>query len=246
MVADLYPAASYEPVDYASQASPLIDPLGWVEHVVVGYGDPYWTFENAVSPNRRFSHLWVGRDGTVRQYQRLSEDSWAQGAGNGWTPGTGYWAVETEGYPTEPLTDAQIEALAQWHVWCGAADYVAATPGDRGIGTHQMGGAAWGGHQCPGPIRAGQRSAIIARAQQIRGGDVVTPADIKAIAAEVVQELTGAHATQQVHVPGSAALDPLTDAVSGEWADLALVKAEVASIKTAVAAIAAKLGVPTT
>jgi len=48
-------------------------------------------------------------------------------------------------------------------------DLITDTPGGRGIGTHVMGGAAYGGHTCPGPgPRAGQRAAIIARAQALR------------------------------------------------------------------------------
>jgi hypothetical protein len=35
----------------------------------------------------------------------------------------------------------------------------------RGLGTHSMGGAAWGGHECPGSIRAAQRPLILATAQ---------------------------------------------------------------------------------
>jgi hypothetical protein len=56
---------------------------------------------------------------------------------------------------------------------------IADAPGQPGIGTHQMGGAAYGGHACPGPVRASQRSTIIDLA---RGGgkewfDMPIPAD---------------------------------------------------------------------
>ena len=170
MTADRYPHAAWEPVSYVGDASALINPLGWVEHVQAGDSDPFSTFESAVSPNRRFSHLWVSKGGRVVQYQSLNRDSWAQGGGNGFTPGTGYWAVETEGFPDEALTPEQITALGTWHAWSGTANAVANAPGERGIGTHSMGGAAWGDHPgCPGPIRAAQRPAIIAAAQ---GGDM--------------------------------------------------------------------------
>ncbi len=40
-----------------------------------------------------------------------------------------------------------------------------------------MGGAAWGGHTCPGPgPRAGQRAGIIALAKAIRAGSAPPPA----------------------------------------------------------------------
>ena len=41
-----------------------------------------------------------------------------------------------------------------------------------------MGGAAWGGHTCPGPgPRAGQRYEIISRAKAIRAGQVAWTSD---------------------------------------------------------------------
>ena len=227
MVADLYPAASYEPVDYAGAAGPMQQTvLGWVEHVVVGNGDPWSTFEYAPTGNRRFSDLWFAKDGRVKQYQLLSRGSWAQVAGN-----ATYWSCETEGDPSEPLTPQQIESLAQWHVWCGAADALAETPGDRGIGWNGMGGAAWGGHYgCPGDIRKAQRAAIIARAQQIRGGDMpLTPQDLANIADAV-------ETRYQVHV--GKALETRDQALGD-----VLVRLDAQA--AAIAAIAAKLGVAT-
>lgn len=144
-------------------------PLGWVLHVVVGNGSPFETFHRAVSPSRRFSTLWVAKDGRTEEFAPLDYKSWAQGEGNGL-----YWSVETEGFPTEALTDAQIHTLAKWHVFTGTADHVAATPGEKGIITHSAGGAAWGGHTCPDPApgagpRSKQRAAIIAAAVELRG-----------------------------------------------------------------------------
>lgn len=157
-------------------------PVGWVLHVVVGDGSPFETFSRSKSPNRRFSHLWVAKDGRVEQYAPLTHKSWAQGDGN-----AGYWSVETEGMPTEPLTGPQVDALAAWHAWSGTADLVATRPGDRGIGTHYLGGRAWGGHSCPDPEgqegrgpRSRQRADIIARAVRARqqGGPVAPVAKV--------------------------------------------------------------------
>ena len=167
------------PVSYADQAGP-IGPLGWILHVVVGNGSPWSTFEHAVSPHRRFSHLWVAKDGTAEQYAPLSRQSWAQSAGN-----NDYWSVETEGFPEEPLTDAQIQTLGQWHAWSTTPDRLANNPGQVGIGTHYMGGAAWGGHSCPDPVgkegkgpRSLQRQAVIDS-----GGNMpLTAAEIQNIA----------------------------------------------------------------
>jgi hypothetical protein len=153
-------------VSYIDEAGPLHrQPFGWILHVVVGDGSPFGTFQGARSPNRRFSHLWVGKDGLIEQYQRLDRASWAQAGGN-----STWWSVETAGDPDQALTGPQIDALAAWHVWCGAQDAIADSPGARGIGTHAMGGGGWGGHECPGKIRAGQRREILARARELRTG----------------------------------------------------------------------------
>jgi hypothetical protein len=163
------PGAVWRPITYRADAGPFIAvPLGWVLHVVVGNGSPFPTFQNAKSPDRRFSTGWVAKDGHAEQYTTTDMKPWAQGAGN-----DQYLAFETEGYPTEPLTAAQIETLAIWHNFLHTPDQLAEMPGQRGIGTHYMGKIAWGGHTCPDPVagagpRSKQRTAIIARARQLR------------------------------------------------------------------------------
>lgn len=141
-------------------------PLGWILHVAVGNGSLYPYFSKLKSPHRKFSHLWFAKDGRVEQYGPLNYKSWAQGDGNGQ-----YWSCETEGFPAEPLTAAQIEALTAFHVFSGTLNQAAEKPGDRGIGTHYMGGRTWGAHSCPDPggregkgPRSTARALIIARA----------------------------------------------------------------------------------
>jgi hypothetical protein len=253
---DWYPGATVRRVSYAASAG-LFDqqPRGWVLHVVVGNGSPWGTFEYATSPHRRFSHLWFARDGRVEQYAPLSAKSWAQAGGNPW-----WWSCETEGVPSEPLTDAQIDALAAWHVWCGAVDRIAGpedtlgnAPG-RGIGTHQMGGADWGGHSCPGRIRDAQRAEIIRRAQALRahGGDDMALSDtdisrllaaaakhdglLNAIADRLLSSRDdGArYKVKDVDEAGEQVLVGLTDAASRELAVLRQVHATVESIHTRV------------
>lgn len=181
----LYSGATYRPVSYATEATEMGRPRGWVLHVTVMNGSPYDVFQRAVRPKRRFSHLWVSRTGRVEQYQTLDRASWAQGAGN-----TEWWSVETEGFDTDPLTSAQIESLARIHNFLKAADTVAVSPNGIGIGTHEMGGSAWGAHACPGRARANQRAAIIERARQLRNGEHnVSPEDIDAIASAVVTKM---------------------------------------------------------
>ena len=190
MVTATYPPAVQRPVTYATAAIPFMVPVrGWVLHVQAGDGSPWALFEQAPAGNRRFSHLWFGKDGTVEQYQGLDRQSWAQVLGN-----ASWWSCETEGLPGEALTLAQVKALADWHVWSLTADAVADVPTGTGIGTHQMGGAAWGGHACPGPTRSSQRAAIISTAQALRSQDMpVTPADAQLIA-DTIQTRYEVHA----------------------------------------------------
>jgi hypothetical protein len=144
-------------------------PLGWALHVVVGNGSPFETFRRAVSPKRKFSHVWIAKDGDVEQYGPFTHKSWANGTGNGL-----YYSAETEGFPEEPLTTAQIHRLAELHIFLGTADRVAANVSDKGIVCHYQGGVPWGGHSCPDPAPGGQgprshqRAAILAEVARLR------------------------------------------------------------------------------
>lgn len=139
-------------------------PFGWIMHVQVGNNNPFVWMSQLKSPNRRFSHAWISKAGDTRWFQTLDRTAWAMGAGN-----ADYYSVEFEGYPNELLTLPQINAGAVLHNRLHTVDAIVNTPGYRGVGTHEMGGAAWGGHACPGTLRARQRSAIIVSAQHMRG-----------------------------------------------------------------------------
>lgn len=115
---------------------------------------------DSVCPN-----FQVMADGTIWQFLPIDWQPWTQMNGNSWGP-----SIETGGDPSEPLTDAQIASCAVIYRACaetlGLPYRVANSPAERGLGTHGMGGANWGGHTgCPGPIRAGQRNQIVALAQ---------------------------------------------------------------------------------
>ena len=162
--ADWWPEATVRPVTYWPDAPQFSSqPLGWVMHVTVGNGSPWQTFEDAVSPNRRFSHLWIRKDGYAEQYAPWSHDSWAQIQGD-----DSYWSFEFEGFPSELMTPHQLATAARAHVWLKAPNAITDTPGRRGVICHQDGGAAWGGHTCPDPAmglpgpRSRQRPAILA------------------------------------------------------------------------------------
>ena len=136
-------------------------PLGWILHVQEGNGSPFDMFNQNIKGKRKFSTLWVGKTGRIEMYGSLYKIPWAQVAGN-----VDYWAVETEGFSTKNLTYPQIWSLARIHAALNLAstrdlNHIANQPGDIGIGTHSMGGNAWGGHACPGVFRASERGAIL-------------------------------------------------------------------------------------
>lgn len=143
--------------------------LGLILHVQAGNGELTGWYDN---PNSDASSAWqVRKDGQILQFGDPDVDKfWTQAAGN-----PDYGAVETEGFPSEPLTPEQIEGVAQiyakGHVEEGWPFQLAEKPGGRGLGWHGMGGKAWGNHPyCPGDIRKAQRGAILARARQIAAG----------------------------------------------------------------------------
>ena len=144
--------------------------LGLVFHVTAGEGDPFNEFANPA--NQVSSHFGIlnGQGGTVdgalEQYVDTEFDSWAQMAGN-----SSYLSCETEGQPGEALTPAQVTTFGRLMAWAHAEHgiplAIVDVPGQRGLILHSDGGAAWGGHPCPGPLRASQRTAILAAASKL-------------------------------------------------------------------------------
>lgn len=155
----LYPGAAQAIVPYDTGGS--IASIGLVLHVQQGANSCYGYFSNPA--NGAVSHWWISKTGRVEQYVDAGRRSWAQVAGN-----DTYHSVETEGWTTEPLTDAQISALADLYRW-GVGEFgwplaLANTPGEHGFGWHGMGGDNWGGHTgCPGDLRKAQRADVLAR-----------------------------------------------------------------------------------
>ena len=120
------------------------------------------------------AHFGIDQQGNIHQFGPLGKGwiAWAQMAGN-----DTWYSIEhaDEGNPANPLTAAQIAASAQLlealSRFAGFPLQVTDSTEGTGYGTHVMGGAAWGGHTCPGPgPRAGQRAAIVALAAAIRSG----------------------------------------------------------------------------
>ncbi|MBT2470796.1 N-acetylmuramoyl-L-alanine amidase [Streptomyces sp. ISL-66] len=136
---------------------------GLVLHVQEGEGSLYERFnEPGIKAS---SHFWVSQSGETEQYVSVLDRAWAQVDGNG------SWAsVETSGFGTRKLTEAQVDAVSRIYAWGAAAHgwpaSISDAPDQPGLGTHSMGGASWGAHACPGTLRAGQRTEIIRRVKE--------------------------------------------------------------------------------
>lgn len=156
------PGAAARPV--VNHGGPMARQLGLVVHVQQGDGSPFGWFNDPAS--QVSSHLWVGKDGTLEQYVDLADQAWAQVAGN-----PDYLSIETEGFDTEELTAEQVGGLSALIAWGHRTlgwPAVMVDHGGRGITTHAHWPSgtpdpAWGGHPCPGPLRAGQLANLVAR-----------------------------------------------------------------------------------
>jgi hypothetical protein len=236
-VAHLVPSFTFRPV--ANTDGDAIRPIGLVLHVQAGNGSPYGWFNT--SSSQVSSNLWAGKNGQREQYVPSGVRAWAQAAGN-----STYDSIETEGQPSEALTAAQIESVAQAYAdgvrTYGWALRVTDTPGQSGLILHSDGGAAWGNHPgCPGPIRARQRAQIISRAKAILNPteDVVTEQDKNDIAAKVLALLQTQvfSVTPSIHQPNAGAVIGITYNKAGDLQD------QVAWLTSAVRAIANHDGV---
>ena len=145
---------------------------GVIMHTMVGTqaGTISWFNNPQAQASAQFG---VGFDGAIHQFGPIGQGwiAWHAGSAN-----ATWYGIEHEdgGDPSRPLTDAQLTASAQLtEMLCGFAGIplqVTNSPANWGLGTHSMGGSAWGGHACPGDVRAAQRGEVIRRARAIRGG----------------------------------------------------------------------------
>lgn len=155
--------------------------MGVVMHTMVGNLQPT-TVDLFNSPAAAVSaHFGIAQNGLVWQFGPIGKGwiAWAERAGN-----QAWYSIEhaDDGNTQNPLTDAQLTASAQLvevlSRFAGFPLQVTDSVQVKGYGTHVMGGAAWGGHTCPGPgPRAGQRYQIISRAKAIRAGQTPWTSD---------------------------------------------------------------------
>jgi hypothetical protein len=150
---------------------------GVLMHTMVGSqaGTISWFNNPDANASAQFG---VGFDGAIHQFGPIGQGwiAWHAGSAN-----ATWYGIEHEdgGDPSRPLTDAQLTASAQLTEmltgYAGIPLQVTNSPSTGGLGTHSMGGSAWGGHACPGDVRAAQRGEVIRRAQGIRGGGGSAP-----------------------------------------------------------------------
>jgi hypothetical protein len=155
--------------------------MGVVMHTMVGNLQPTTVDLFNSSTAAVSAHFGIAQDGSVWQFGPIGKGwiAWAEMAGN-----ETWYSIEhaDDGDTANPLTDAQLVASAQLvevlSRFAGFPLQVTDSVEVKGYGTHVMGGAAWGGHTCPGPgPRAGQRYQIISQAKAIRAGQIPWTSD---------------------------------------------------------------------
>lgn len=137
----------------------------------------------------------VAQDGLIHQFGPLGKGwiAWHAEAAN-----LTWYGIEfaDDKNPDNPLTPAQITAGAQLvellSRFAGFPLQVTDRPAGRGFGTHNMGGANWGGHTCPDlpprHVRSLQRADILTAAKAIRS-PVPPPKPWQAQALDLANEL---------------------------------------------------------
>ncbi len=212
-VAHIVPGFTFRPV--RNTDGDAIRPIGLVLHVQQGNGGLFGWFDNPAS--QVSSTLWAGKAGQREQYVPSDVRAWAQVVGN-----ANYDSIETEGFDTEPLTDSQLETVAQAYAdgaqTFGWALTVTHTPGSSGLILHSDGGAAWGGHfGCPGTLRAAAAERIIARATEIVRGPQPVAAIVPVVSPGGGGGGTGADASGRSRARVQALQRAVHVAVDGIW-----------------------------
>ncbi len=164
-----------------------VEQRGLVVHIAEG------SYEGTISwcknPDSNVScHFVTAADGRIAQLVDTKDGAWTQINGNN------HWiSVENEGHTPNPLTDAQVTAIAKIFAWLHEVHGVPlqnngsvvplpgmpAGPGPNGHGLahHSTGttaegwtGGTWGHSDCPGPAIQAQKPLIVQRAIEIAGG----------------------------------------------------------------------------
>ena len=170
-----FAGAQWRPIPVNFTHGGMGQKLGVVLHIMEGTlgGTDTW-FRNPAA--QASAHFGTGKDGEIFQWVDTDDKAWAQKAGN-----PAYLSIENEGQSGEALTNAQLAAVAAIVGWAstthGIPLQLADAPGQRGLGWHGMGGAAWGSHlSCPGEPIKNQRGQILTQAGAPAAGGAGPPA----------------------------------------------------------------------
>lgn len=153
------PFAEWKPITANYRAGGMLPLRGFVPHCQVGNGSLQQFFSNPAT--QASAHFWISKTGTLEQYLDTEDLAWAEGTGNPY-----FISCEFEGQVDEPMTSQQLDMggrLIAW-VYQNVGQFPLAVnehPDGQGITPHYAGGAAWGGHSCPGPLRFQQYPELI-------------------------------------------------------------------------------------
>jgi hypothetical protein len=126
--------------------------------------------------NGNSAHFGTAQDGTVIQWVPLGVVAEHAIAAN-----PHWYAVENadDGNPNNPYTEAQLSRIAQILELTSRPEYgrftlqVTDSPDKEGLGMHNMGGAAWGGHSCPDARKNPNHTRSRARAEIVRRAKII-------------------------------------------------------------------------
>lgn len=237
-----FSAAAWRPIPVNFTRGGQTSVRGLVVHIMAGTlaGTDSW-FRNPAA--RASAHFGTGRAGALYQWVDTHDRAWAQAAGN-----SSWLSIENEGHGGDTLTDSQLdrcaEVLAFAHRTYDVPLRVAHKPGERGLGYHAMGGAAWGGHtSCPGPRIVTQLPLIVTRAKRIIEGEDdpmagITKKDIYNAVWHTDEVPAPVTSSTRKTNPTWQPVSILSDIVNRVRSTEATVKAQGATIKTLAEAIA--------
>ena len=151
--------------------------MGLISHTMVNnLADADALFTPGPRGDGDSAHFGTAQDGTVFQWVQLGVIAeHAKAANDHW------YAVENadDKNPNNPYTDAQLSRIAQILELTSRPEYghfalqVTDSPNKEGLGTHNMGGAAWGGHSCPDAQIHPNHTRSLARPEIVRRAKII-------------------------------------------------------------------------
>ncbi|WP_412079053.1 N-acetylmuramoyl-L-alanine amidase [Streptomyces xanthophaeus] len=192
-----YPGAQKMELQPESDNQPAIKPTQFIMHSIAAPWTVKRTYEYWRDSTNLESHFGLDYKGPPGQYLGTQTRADANYLANLRPDGSGAVSIETASNTshTDPWSESQVEELIKLGVWLhrqhGIPLRICRSASDPGFGYHRL-HAAWakGGTDCPGDARVAQFKnvvfpGIVARANGQTQEDIVTPAEITAIASAV-------------------------------------------------------------